>query len=133
MRLAAALFLALLSLPALMPLPAAAQQLIGSYHALLGPQDHVNSNGVRLTDFGAILQQDRANFHRFGRADGLDQWDPVFADPAQRARIPSIWTLGPSGSGLPAFVSSGNTSYVYVEIYGTGGVPQYIVVHQGAG
>lgn len=116
-----------------LPVAAQAQQLIGSYYAILGPQDHMNSSGVRLTDFGAILQQDRANFHRFGRRDDLDQFDPIFADGAQRARIPTFWTLGPRGSGLPAFVASGNTSYVYVEIYGFGAVPSYIIVNQGAG
>lgn len=129
MRRLTTLVLALL----LAPVAAQAQQLIGSYYALLGPQDHVNSSGTRLTDFGAILQQDRANYHRFGRAEELDEFDPIFGDAGQRARIPSIWTLGPRGSGLPAFVSSGNTSYVYVEIYGFGSVPSYIVVSQGAG
>ncbi len=117
----------------LAPAAAQAQQLIGRYYALLGPQDHVNSSGARLTDFGAILQQDRANYHRFGRAEAEDQFDPIFGNAQQRARIPSIWTLGPSASGIPAFVASGNTSYVYVEIYGFGSTPSYIVVHQGAG
>ncbi|MEJ6393272.1 hypothetical protein V8J82_08405 [Gymnodinialimonas sp. 2305UL16-5] len=115
------------------PGAAQAQQLIGSYYTTLGPQDHYNSSGVRLTDFGAILQQDRANVHRFGRADASDQRDPIFGSRENRSRIPSIWTLGASGGGLPAYVASGGISYVYIEIYGFGNTPQYIVVHQGAG
>jgi hypothetical protein len=38
-----------------------AQQLIGSYVALLSETDHFNSNGQRLTSAAAIIRQDRAN------------------------------------------------------------------------
>lgn len=114
-------------------LPAQAQNLIAAYYTQLGPVDFFNSRGARLGDFGAILQQDRANFHRFGRAEAPDQWDPVFADPDLRSRIPSIWQSGPGSEYIPGWVLSGNTRYVYVEIYGFGGVPSVIVVHEGAG
>ncbi|MGP1355296.1 hypothetical protein [Roseicyclus sp.] len=113
--------------------PARAQQLIGEYFALLSPTDFYNSNGVRLGDFGQILQQDRANFHRFGRRDDLDQWDPVFGDASQRARIPQIWSVAQGSEYIPGWVLSGQTRYVHVQIYGTGGVPSYILVHEGAG
>lgn len=126
-------FFVALVLSLTLPFAAQAQQLIGSYFASLGPQDHFNSSGTRLTDFGAILQQDRANFHRFQRPEAFDDYDPIFANATQRARIPSIWTLGPGASGIPAFVTSGETFYVYVEIYGSGGVPQYMIVSHGAG
>jgi hypothetical protein len=129
MRLLALVLLGILSTSA----AAQAQQLIGSYYALLGPQDHFNSSGARLTDFGAILQQDRANYHRFSRPEEFDDFDPIFGDAAQRARIPSIWTLAPGASSIPAFVTSGETFYVYVEIFGFGTTPQYIVVGSGAG
>jgi hypothetical protein len=115
------------------PQAAQAQNLIAAYFAHLSPVDFQNSRGVRLSDFGAILQQDRANFHRFGRADPLDEWDPVFADPGHRAQIPRIWRSGPGSEYIPDWVASGNTRYVYVEIYGFGGVPSFIVVHEGAG
>ncbi len=115
------------------PVAASAQQLIGSYYAVLGPNDLYNSSGTRLTDFGAILQQDRANVHRFGIYDANDQSDPVFGDASNRARIPSIWSLGPSGSTIPGALSAGYPQYIYVEIYGFGTNPQYVVVHQGAG
>jgi hypothetical protein len=46
---------------------ARAQSLIGECYDLIGPADFYDSSGVPLDDFGAILQQDRANFHRFSR------------------------------------------------------------------
>jgi len=112
---------------------ARAQTLIGEYHALIGPADHYNSSGVRLGDFGAILQQDRANFHRFGRRDELDGWDPIFGDPAQRARIPQIWRIAPGSEYIPNSVVAGGTNYVYVRIFGYGNEPQFIIVQEGAG
>ncbi|MCU4652316.1 hypothetical protein N8I71_05710 [Roseibacterium sp. SDUM158016] len=123
-----AAFLLLVAVP-----PARAQQLIGEYFALLSPVDFYNSNGVRLRDFGAILQQDRANFHRFGRRDDLDQWDPVFGDAGQRARIPGIWSVVQGSEYIPGAVLSGQTRYVWVRIYGFGTVPSYILVSEGAG
>ncbi|MFW5655407.1 MAG: hypothetical protein ACOCYW_07140 [Roseicyclus sp.] len=127
-RLVAAGFLAIAA-----PLPAFAQQLIGEYYTSLTPTDFFNSRGARLTDFGAILQQDRANYHRFGRADDLDQWDPIFADPNLRALIPRIWRSGPGSEYVPGWVLSGKVRYVFVQIFGQNGVPSFIVVHEGAG
>lgn len=112
---------------------ARAQALIGEYFALLGPADFYNSSGARLGDFGAILQQDRANYHRFGRRDDLDGWDPIFGDPAQRARIPQIWRIAPGSEYIPGWVLSGQTRYVWVRIFGYGSTPQFIVVSEGAG
>ena len=39
------------------------------YTARIGDRDLHNSAGVRLTSTAAILQQDRANFHKSGRSD----------------------------------------------------------------
>ena len=114
--------------------PAAyAQQLIGGYYTVLGQQDHFNSRGARLTDIGAILQQDRANYHRFGRPNAGDQGDPFFWDANQRARIPSIWR---AGDGFNFVIESASPSFptpIYVEIYGFGSSVSFIVVNFGAG
>ncbi|MDR4306927.1 hypothetical protein IHQ68_09885 [Chelatococcus sambhunathii] len=55
-----------------------------SYCARLGENDHYSSKGQRLTSVGAVIQQDRANYHRFGRPDPEDQGDPVFSNKASR-------------------------------------------------
>jgi hypothetical protein len=56
-----------------------------SYHARLSEQDHYNAGGRRLRSVAAILEQDRANFHRFGKRDRSDQTDPFFKSGAHRA------------------------------------------------
>lgn len=114
-------------------MPAAAQDLIGSYTAFIGPADHTNSQGVLLTDFGAILQQDRANYHRFGRRDGLDMSDPIFANPDYRARIPNIWMVLPGSAYVVDNVLAGQPQLLSIQIYGSYGEPAFIVVGEGAG
>lgn len=112
---------------------ARAQSLIAEYFTLIGPADLYNSSGARLGDFGAILQQDRANYHRFGRRDETDGWDPIFSDQAQRARIPQIWQIAPGSEYIPDWVLSGRTRYLWIRVFGNGRTPQVIVVSEGAG
>lgn len=59
------------------------------YCARLGPDDHVNSSGVRLNTVGAVIQQDRANYHEFGLRDRGDQDDPIFHDKTSRGALRS--------------------------------------------
>lgn len=113
---------------------ASAQQVIAEYYAMLSNNDRFNSRGTLLTDFGAILQQDRANFHRFGTGDSNDDWDPVFGSPEMRALIPGLYANGP---GAPGYIRNsalnGQGAFVYVRVFGRNGVPSWIEVYQGAG
>lgn len=86
-----------IGLALLVPQEAAAQQTAATYFAALGPQDHVNSSGAPLGSFAAILQQDRANYHRFGRRDAHDEGDPFFGDAEVRAMIPALFAAGDNG------------------------------------
>ncbi len=114
--------------------PAAqAQNLISQYYAMIGPGDFFNSSGARLGDFGAILQQDRANLHRFGRPDAQDGWDPVFADAGNRSLIPQIWRIAPGFEFIPGWVMSGQPRFLLVQVYGYGTTPQVMVISDGAG
>src|SRR3984885_5074198 len=83
-----------------MPTLAQAQQLIGSYVALLSEADHFNSNGQRLTSAAAIIRQDRANFHRFGIRDPEDQDDTFFADEGNRAALERMLENGKADPGV---------------------------------
>jgi hypothetical protein len=56
----------------------AQQQPVDSYVAFLSEADHFNSSGERLRTAAAIIRQDRANFHRFGRRDQGDESDSFF-------------------------------------------------------
>lgn len=105
---------------------------LGNYMAYLGTDDMRNSSGDTLTDLGAVLQQDRANYHRFGLRDDFDQTDPFFSDPALRGRIPDIWEMDADFSYILDMVAKGEPTLVLVLIYGENGVPDRIVVLEGA-
>lgn len=47
---------------------------LARYIAVIGERDLYNSRGTRLTDYRAILQQDRANLHNSGVADRFDDF-----------------------------------------------------------
>jgi len=53
------------------------------YRARLGSRDHFNSAGKRLEEVGAILRQDRANYHK-GKGDQDDGPDPSFRTAKDR-------------------------------------------------
>lgn len=60
-------------------------RMLGGYDLWIGQQDLYNSRGERLTEFWQVIRQDRANYHRFGRGDAQDDWDPYFSDAENRA------------------------------------------------
>lgn len=101
---------------------------LGGYWATIAPEDMYNSRGVRLTTLGAVLQQDRANFHRFGIRQQGDESDPVFFDRATRARLPALYQQSYKVPELEAMVRSGQPFRVYVFICGSGGRPSNIAV-----
>jgi len=99
-----------------MPTRAQAQQLIGSYVALLSERDHFNSNGQRLDSAAAIIRQDRANFHRFGIRDPEDQDDPFFGDERNRAALEQMLERGHADPGVVARIING-VALIKVDIY----------------
>jgi len=98
------------------PPSAQAQQLIGSYVALLSEADHFNSSGQRLTSAAAVIRQDRANFHRFGIKDPQDEGDAFFADEGNRAALEQMLERGRAEPGVIARIVNG-TPLIHVEIY----------------
>jgi hypothetical protein len=100
--------------------PVRAQVLVESYTAFLSEADHFNSNGQRLTSAAAIIRQDRANFHRFGRGDPGDEGDRFFADINNRAAMESMLERGRSSpAAINAIVN--RTPLIRVDIYRDGG------------
>lgn len=61
--------------------------LIVRYHADFSEVDHFNSKGDRLTSAAAVLQQDRANVHKFGKATAYDEKDGYFTTLAHRQQL----------------------------------------------
>lgn len=117
---AAALSLAATSTPA--------QTIIEAYYAELSQRDMFNSSGTRLTDLGAILQQDRANVHRFGKRDPGDELDPFFGNRDLRARIPALYARGDTDPLIARIVTGGSPLAVLVLLCGGRAQPDYLVV-----
>lgn len=80
----ATLFAALAVVLAVLITPAPAGELLDRYVARLSAADHYNSKGVRLDNPAAIIRQDRANFHKYGKRDPEDQSDRYFATAKNR-------------------------------------------------
>ncbi|MCL3882388.1 hypothetical protein [Marivita sp. GX14005] len=115
--------------------PAAAQDWnqLAYYLAYIGPEDMRSSQGQPLRNLGGVLQQDRANFHRFGIRHAQDEFDPVFADRSWRARIPQMVAAGQNGRGsLAQMARNGQPFFVGVFVCGFGASPSVIYLH-GAG
>ena len=63
-------------------------EMLGRYNTVISPRDTYSSSGQRLGSVAAIIQQDRANYHRFGRRDRGDGHDDLFHSAQARAMIP---------------------------------------------
>src|ERR1700720_3721220 len=87
--------------------PGRAQELIESYTAFLSEADHFNSNGQRLTSAAAIIRQDRANYHRFGRRDPDDQDDMFFANAENRDALERMLERGQASPGVLSRIVNG--------------------------
>jgi hypothetical protein len=105
-----------ISMSAYAPTVSHAQQLIGSYVALLSEADHFNSKGQRLTSAAAIIRQDRANFHRYGIKDPQDEGDTFFADDGNRAALEQMLEHGRADPGVLSRIVNG-TPVIRVDIY----------------
>jgi len=99
--------------------PVAAQDLIGSYTAVIGTDDLYNSNGARLTEPWQVLRQDRANYHRFGIRQPGDEWDPFFGDIDNRAAMERMILQGRIDPVARRALMQGGATVV-VRIYGRG-------------
>lgn len=98
------------------PQPSKAQEMVESYVAFLSEADHFNSNGERLRSAAAIIRQDRANFHRFGRRDPDDQDDMFFAKAENRDALERMLERGQASPGVLSRIVNG-TVLIRVDIF----------------
>ena len=97
---------------------------LASYYTTIGREDFYNSNGGALKDVGAVVQQDRANFHRFGLRHSGDEADPYFGDQTMRAKIPELVRAGGVDQYLKKLLGSGwpgHSQTWLIQICGTPG------------
>ena len=112
---------------------AAAQEEFGSYFTVLSTQDMYNSSGKLLTDFCQIVQQDRANYHRFKRRDEGDEGDPFFSSAEARQVIAQSCYVASGQDYIVDDVMGGYPRYVWVQVIGKGGRITGVVVNEGGG
>lgn len=98
---------------------------IGTYTAYLGPEDLVNSSGIRLNSAAAIVAQDRAYFHRFGVRHTQDEPDPWFGSRGHRAAILDLVQV--SDTAARSIVSQGALVAVTVFADPTGQMTRMLV------
>jgi len=114
--------------------PVLAEEVIAEYLTWLDARDTVSSRGVKLKSFGAVLAQDRANFHRFGIRQELDTGDPVFGSRDMREKLPDLYK---AGRVVEAYirndVMSGRGHCVFVRVLGNNGRVTHVDVYEGAG
>ncbi|MGB7240792.1 MAG: hypothetical protein WBC93_01735 [Sulfitobacter sp.] len=117
------------------PVIGQAETLMVDYYSLLGPADAYNSRGVPLNDLCAIVQQDRANWHRFGNREQYDGGDFFFDSTDRRAMIAGRCQYDPSYYANPgARIRNGTRSfYVYVQVFGNNGRVSRVLISEGAG
>ena len=101
------------------------------YYATLSPRDTYNSKGVPLNDVCAIVQQDRANVHRFGNPDG-DAPDGFFTTPERRAMIQGKCDYVRSHHTVER-IRSQYIGFVLVRVYGSGGTVTRVQIMEAAG
>ena len=112
--------------------PAQAQSVMLEYFTSLSERDTYNSQGVPLNDVCAIVQQDRANVHRFGLIDQGDQIDGFFTTPERRAMITGRCSYDPNHHTV-ARIRGNIIGYVFVRVYGSGGMVTLVEIQEAAG
>lgn len=107
--------------------PAQAQDLLESYGAYISWADVHNSKGVRLWEPWQILRQDRANFHKFGIRDDVDDWDSFFSSYNNRATMEQMIMRGYIDPVAAQQIVNGD-ALIRVSIWGYNGVGQKVTV-----
>lgn len=112
--------------------PVSAQQFTFEYYAMLSPQDTYNSQGLPLNDVCGIVQQDRANVHKFGRRDSGDGIDPFFTTPERRAMIAGRCEYDPTYHTIER-IRSQFIGFVLVRVFGSGNTVTRVQIFEAAG
>jgi len=87
-------------------------EVIQSYVAHLTSRDHVSSSGSKLTTAAEILRQDRANVHKFDKADAADEADTFFAGAANRELLGALLEKGDMDKKTEAAIVNGTPTVV---------------------
>jgi len=110
------IILILLTFESAFPYTKVSDTLILSYTTCIGEKDHFRSNGKRLKKAADILQQDRANYHRYGIGDAKDGFDNFFSKRKNRSKMRKLLKNGYITPQLAHKIVTGNP-LVRVDVY----------------
>ena len=65
-----------------------------TYNAKISKKDHYSSKGFEIKKVEFIIQQDRANYHKFNKRDDEDEYDPLFNKKRYRSQIAKMIERG---------------------------------------
>lgn len=103
----------------LVPLSADNNAPLHVFVTRLGPADHFNSKGKKLSSAEGIIRQDRANYHKFNIRDEEDQYDPFFTTKERREELERrIQYIGMSDRTRKAILET--TPVVLIKIWSIG-------------
>jgi hypothetical protein len=104
--------------------PAGMKGYITSYIFGVDPQDRTNSRGAALGSALALIQQDRANMHRFNAGGYLDEWDGYFTELDRRSRISNAdlrtWCDGSVGDIERIMLDARFQNHYIVDVFAEG-------------
>ena len=103
--------------------PTLADDLMFSYNTELSQADAYSSQGRPLEGWCSLIQQDRANWHRFSKRDADDEPDPFFDSSERRALIEGTCRVAQGQFADPGEqIRSGNRQfYLTIRVFGQGG------------
>ncbi len=99
-----------------LPASSITQTLKLSYTTCIGERDHFRSNGKRLNKAADMLQQDRANYHRYRIRDAQDGYDSFFSKRKNRSKMGTLLKNGYITPELAHGMVTGNP-LVQVDLY----------------
>lgn len=83
------------------------ESIADMYSAQIAVADTYSSSGAKLSDVAAIIQQDRANYHK-GQGQPGDEADHMFSDKSQRAQIGAMLRRGSIDASARQRILSGS-------------------------
>ncbi|MEM7213318.1 MAG: hypothetical protein AAF479_15770 [Pseudomonadota bacterium] len=110
---------------------AKADSIIVEYFTTLSVKDTYNSRGKPLNSVCAIVQQDRANVHKFGNPDG-EQPDAFFTTAARRAMISGKCAYDRTHHTVDR-IRSQFIGFVLVRVFGSGARVTRVEISEAAG
>lgn len=107
----------------------AEDEYLTDYETFISPKDFRNSKGELFTKVSEVIQQDRANAHKFGNPDG-DDLDAYFTTADRRSEIPEMLAYGEIAPSILNSIKSMKSTSVHVVVWTISSGRRVIKIHE---